>query len=393
MVAFLAPAVAARPQATVAQASGTQIVTSTASQAALFVPGNLVLIAQGSTSELAMIQGVQLATLLLAAPLVGTYTGGTVTLAALPRFGNALDWVRTRLKDDGAPPANQIDGIYLNAVWAMQLKTTSNETLGAGSGQAGQILTFNQSPVLPGEQLQVQELSGALAQVQYPILQSQLLAQGFTQDDIRTVNDPRTGSVTEVWVTWQVQPTLYFSGPGDRHYVMERSEGNAIFGDGMNGMLIPISAPVQGFLYNSGGGIVGNVTAGAISQLLTGVLARSVTNPRAGEGGSDGETTAGVMTRGPNTFRHLERSLAAIDYESLAMEASPGVAAVRCLPTTGADGLPSLGWVEVIIVPRSQDPQPQPSYGLRQGGEQPHHCGWTDVFPHRRLRRDRAPAV
>jgi Baseplate J-like protein len=370
IVAFIAPAVAARPQAAVAQASGTQIVTSTASQAALFVPGNLVFVAQSTTSELALVQGVQSATLLLAAPLVSTYTGGTVTLAALPRFGMALDWVRTRLKDDGAPPSNQIDGIYLNAVWAVQRKTTTNETLGAGSGQASQMLTFNQNPVLPGEQIEVQELSGALAQVQYPILQAQLLAEGFTQDDIRTVVDPRSGNVTEVWVTWQVQPTLYFSGPDDRHYVMERSEGNVIFGDGTNGMMLPIGAPIQAASYSSGGGIVGNVQAGAISQLLTGVLAQSVTNPRAGEGGADGETTDAVMVRGPNTFRHLERSLAAVDYESLAMEASPGVAAVRCLPTTGADGLPQLGWVEVIIVPRSQDPQPQPSYGLCQEVQQ-----------------------
>ena len=406
MVAFVAPAVAARPQATVAQASGTQIVTSTASQAALFVPGNLVVIAQGTTSELALVQGVQSATLLLAAPLVGSYTGGTVTLAALPRFGTALDWVRTRLKDDGAPPSNQVDGIYLNAVWAVQLKTTTNEILGAGSGQASQMLTFNQNPVLPGEQIEVQELSGALAQVQYPILQAQLLAEGFTQADIRTVVDPRSGNVTEVWVTWQVQPTLYFSGPDDRHYVMERSEGNVIFGDGTNGMMIPIGAPVQAASYPSGGGIVGNVQAGAISQLLTGVLAQSVTNPRAGEGGSDGETTDAVMVRGPNTFRHLERSLAAIDYESLALEASPGVAAVRCLPTTGDDGLPQLGWVEVIIVPRSQDPQPQPSYGLCQEVSsipQRERAATvasnritvvrTHLLSHRRLRLHRAPAI
>jgi hypothetical protein len=76
------------------------------------------------------------------------------------------------------------------------------------------------------------------------------------------------------------------------------------------------------------------------------------------------------MLRGPNTFRHLERSLAAIDYESLSYEASPAVAAVRCLPTTGSDGLPLAGWVEVIIVPHSQEAQPQPSFGLRQEVQQ-----------------------
>ena len=370
MLAFLAPAVSPRPQATVSQASGNQIVTGSPSQASLFVPGNQVVIRQNNNNELAIVQGVQSATLVLAAPLVAVYTGGTVALAALPRFGAPLDWVRARLKEDGAAPSSQVNGIYLNSVWAIQLRTNTNENLGAGNGQAGQILTFNQNPVLPGERIEVQELSGALAQVQYPILTAELLARGFTQDDIRAVTDPRSGNVKEVWVRWQEQPNLYFSGPDDRHYMMERAEGQVIFGDGTNGMLVPITALVTATSYQSGGGAVGNVASGAISQLLTGILAQSVTNPRAGEGGSDGETTDAVMLRGPNTFRHLERSLAAIDYESLAFEASPGVAAVRCLPTTGADGLPLPGWVEVVIVPHSQDAQPQPSFDLCQEVQQ-----------------------
>ena len=370
IAAFIAPAVGARPQATVLKASGNQIVTASASQAALFVPGNQLVITQNNNSELAIVQGVQGAALLLAAPLLSNYTGGTVSLAALPRFGRPLDWMRARLKEDGAPPSSDVNGIYLNAVWAVQMRTNTSESLGAGNGQASQMFTFNQNPVLPGERIEVRELTGPLAQVQYPILQADLLSRGFTQSDIRIVTDPRSGNITEVWVRWMAQPNLYFSGPDYRHYVMERAEGQIIFGDGTNGMLLPIGALVTATQYQSGGGAVGNVPAGAISKLLSGVLVQSVSNPRAGEGGSDGETTSAVVLRGPNTFRHLERSLAAIDYESLAFEASPGVAAVRCLPTTGADGLPLPGWVEVIIVPHSQDAQPQPSFDLCQEVQQ-----------------------
>ena len=370
IAAFISPAVAARPQSAVQQAGGNQIVTSSPAQASQFVPGNLVIVAQGNTSELAIVQSVQLAALTLVAPLASNYTSGTVTLAALPRFGNPLDWVRTRLKDDGAPPTSQINGIYLNSVWAVQLRTNTNESLGAGNSQASQMFTFNQNPVLPGERIEVRELSGALAAVQYPILSAELLAAGFTEDDVRAVTDPRSNNVTEVWIRWKEQPNLYFSGPNDRHYVMERASGQVIFGDGTNGMLIPASALVTATLYQSGGGAIGNVPPGAISQLLSGVLAQGVSNPRSGEGGSNGETIPEVMLRGPNTFRHLERSLAAIDYESLSYEASPAVAAVRCLPTTGSDGLPLAGWVEVIIVPHSQEAQPQPSFGLRQEVQQ-----------------------
>jgi len=39
---------------------------------------------------------------------------------------------------------------------------------------------------------------------------------------------------------------------------------------------------------------------------------------------------------------------------------------VRVLPTTAANGRPSAGSLTVIIVPQSQDAQPQPSFELRQ---------------------------
>ena len=45
--------------------------------------------------------------------------------------------------------------------------------------------------------------------------------------------------VQEVWVRWHRQPNLYLSGPGDRHYMLERSRGRVIFGDGVNGRLLP----------------------------------------------------------------------------------------------------------------------------------------------------------
>lgn len=367
MVAFVAPAVVPRPQVSFISANASQVVTTSAQDAARFQANDVIVVAQGTNSELALVQDVQGPELLLQAPLAGTYTTGTATLAALPRFGVSLDWVRARLKEDGAPSASQVNGIYMNAVWAVQRRSNSNEALGAGSGQANQTLTLNQIPVLPGERIEVRELSGARASVELPILTADLLAKGFTNDDIRVVNDQRTGAVTEVWVRWKEQPNLYFSGPDDRHYMTERATGRLIFGDGINrGMLLPVAALVTATQYQSGGGAIGNVRPGAISQLLTGVLAQSVSNPRAGEGGADGETIDEVAFRGPDNFRHLGRALAAIDYESLSFEASPAVAAVRVLPTTAANGLPEAGFVNIIIVPHSQDALPQPSFDLRK---------------------------
>jgi hypothetical protein len=284
----------------------------------------------------------------------------------LPRFATSLDWVRARLKTDGQPEFSQVNGIYPNAVWARQLQTVNNETLGSGTGQPNQSMFFQQIPVIPGQTVQVRELYGAQAQVEFLVLQEQLFAQGFAADDLRTISDPRTGRLTEVWVTWIEQPNFYFSGPKDRHYVLDHASGRIIFGNGTNGMLpTPGNSNIVAWLYQAGGGLAGNVAANTITQMLSGTPAQSVTNPVAAEGGADTEAASDITWRGPQVLRHRGSALAAADYEALALEASPGVAITRCLPATSADLLPAPGWVTLILVPHSLDPQPTPSYELK----------------------------
>ncbi len=71
----------------------------------------------------------------------------------------ALWWVRGRLKEDGPPGAPTLNGIYLNAAWALQQTTLVNDPIGTADGRPNLTLNFKQYPVLPGEQIQVQELS------------------------------------------------------------------------------------------------------------------------------------------------------------------------------------------------------------------------------------------
>lgn len=367
MVAFLDPGVPARPTANVSSAAGSVVTATSALAAAVFTAGEQIVVQPDQAAEVVTIDSISGAKIHLVTPLSGTYSSTSAVLAALPRFGVSLDWVRARLKADGTPQFSQVNGIYPNAVWAQQVQTITSETLGSGNGQPSQWLSFQQIPVLPGEVVQVRELNGAQANVEFLVLQEQLLEQGFTSDDIRTVTDGRTGLITEVWVTWIEQPNFYFSGPDDRHYVIDRATGSIQFGNGINGMIpTPGNSNIIASWYQAGGGLAGNVAAGAINQLLSGATAQSVTNPVAAEGGADTEPANDVSWRGPQVLRHRGSALAAADYEALALEASPGVAITRCLPATSADLLPAPGWVTLILVPRSLDPQPTPSYELKQ---------------------------
>jgi Baseplate J-like protein len=304
---------------------------------------------------------------------------------SLARFGNVRHWLRGRLKEDGPPGEPTVSGIFLNAVWASQQRTLSDVPLGTSSGLPDQTFIFTHTPVLPGERIEVRELTGLRANVEWrilaveiaagdpqilPSLEELLAREGaqldVTYGDLRLRRD-RNKRVTEVWVRWQERSHLFFSGREDRHYAIDRARGRLLFGNGLQGKIPPTGASILARQHRAGGGLFGNVAGRTITQLLGGVPGvQAVFNPRPGEGGADGETVQSFGLRGPQTVRHRGRALAPSDYETLAHEASPAVAAARAIPTRHASGRTTPGWVTLVIIPQSQDPRPWPSFGLRQ---------------------------
>ena len=358
-----------RPRATgeAVIASGTRVQLANAQQAAQFSAGQLLYLGELEKGELVTVTAIEGDTLTLRAPVAKEVQRVPVAVAQLPRFGQPRTWLRARLQSDGDPLQPLVQGVFLNAAWAEQVVTYENEALGASNGEPGQTFFFRQTPVLPGESVEVRELSGKRAAVELPLLQAELTAAGMDVTAIRTVNDPRTGELNEVWVRWESRPNLFFSGPDDRHYVVERSRGLLRFGNNVQGRIPPPGPDnIRAARYVSGGGAIGNVPAGALSQLLSGVPAEGVSNPKPAEGGADGEAIEGAGQRAPHVIRHRMQALSLADYEALAREASPAVAVARALPATHPSGRPAPGWVRIVIQPNSPDPEPQPSFGLRR---------------------------
>ncbi len=301
---------------------------------------------------------------MLAVPWPGTAAGADPLLA---RFGVPLAWLRARRASDGPPRRSLVRGIHVNAAWASEIRTYDGETLGSSSGQPMQTFFARNLPVLEGEVLEVRELAGGRARVEEPILREELARLGVAEEDIRVVRDPRTGHTTEVWVRWRVRGSLLFAGPGARAYEVERSRGRVRFGDGEHGRIPPAGTDnVRLVSYRAGGGAGGNVPRGAITQILAGVMAAGVGNPRPAEGGADSEAPERVLDRGGDLIRNRRQAIAARDYEELAREASPGVAVARALPHTHPSGRYAPGWVTVLLVPHSAEPRPCPSFELRE---------------------------
>ena len=308
---------------------------------------------------------------------------GPEDMGPLARFGEPRHWLRARLGEDGPPGSPTIAAILPNALWVLQRQTVVDEPIGAGTGRPDQVLRFRQAPVLPGQLVEVRELSGGRATVEWRILAAELLGSsrqavaeleaalaaegaGDVQRGPLRLRRDRFKRVNEAWVLWDERPSLLSSGPADRHYALDRARGRIVFGDGEQGRVPPAGAEIAARRYQTGGGRAGNVPAGAIKQPLGPIGGmEEIFNPLPAEGGADAETVEQLAARGPATVRHRGRAVALADYETLAREASPSVAVARAVAGRDPRGVARPGWIALVIVPHSAEPRPYPSHGLR----------------------------
>ena len=123
-------------------------------------------------------------------------------------------------------------------------------------------------------------------------------------------------------VAWQERPSLYESGPNDRHFMLRIDEDGTtrvVFGDGVRGARLPTGQLNVEATYRSGIGLSGGVADGAIMLLKTRPLGiRGVVNPDAASGAADGETLDNARANAPSTVRTLGRVVSLADYEDAA---------------------------------------------------------------------------
>ena len=221
-----------------------------------------------------------------------------------------------------------------NTMTLTQMETVRDEVLGGSDGRRDQTFVLEQTPVLDG-------------------------SLTLTVDE---------GDGTQVWT--QVAD-FFASGPGDRHYVLDRTTGQVRFGDGVHGA-IPIANPrnpdadVVASSYRYGGGTVGNASAGTLSSLRSAVdgIDDTVAQPVAAYGGADEETLDAALDRAPASIRSRCRAVTVDDFELFAKQ-SAGIARARALPLRHPDfpGADIPGVVTVVVVPSSPSPKPVPSEG------------------------------
>jgi hypothetical protein len=247
----------------------------------------------------------------------------------------ALFWIRAVVKRTAWDSAPQILAVRTNTVAVQQAETARDEVLGGTNGEPNQVLRLANAPVLPGTLvLEVDEGDG--------------------------------------FVEWTRVDDLYGSGPDDRHYVLNRTTGEVRFGNGRRGA-IPVANPqnpggnVVARTYRFGGGVRGNVAAGAIKTMditVAGIAEDQVGNLLPAAGGRDEETLQAAKDRAPATLKANNRAVTAEDFEELARRVGT-VKRARALPLHHPQfpGVKVPGVVSVIVIPENDEPNPMPSEG------------------------------
>jgi predicted phage baseplate assembly protein len=232
-----------------------------------------------------------------------------------------IAWIRV-----SRPPTAQLGDaigrvrwVGINAVGATQARTATPELLGTGNGDADQQYQLSHRPVLPGTVvLEVEEATGWTRWAE---------VDNFALDSFNATQV--AGGTATV-----------------RPFTVDPDSGVVSFG---RARVPQIGQRIRVLGYRYGGGVAGNVGAGALTS-LTGVGGVDVANPLPAVGGSDAVELTDALDAIPGIVHRHDRAVIAADFEALATEVA-GVMRADTLPRMHPDNPrdEAAGVVSVVV--------------------------------------------
>jgi hypothetical protein len=123
-------------------------------------------------------------------------------------------------------------------------------------------------------------------------------------------------------VAWIEVSSLYQQGPSSQVFAaLNQPDGHTdtLFGDGVEGAVLPTGQNNIQTAYRVGSGLSGNVAAGSITTLVDRPLGvTGVNNPQAATGGEDAQSVDGIRANAPLSVLTLGRAVSLADYQNYA---------------------------------------------------------------------------
>lgn len=248
--------------------------------------------------------------------------------------GQVLCWLRLACPQE---PGLTLGHLGLNAVEVVGQGVARNLLLGLGTGRPDQSLMLHHADVDPDSVVIEVEQAGRLRR-------------------------------------WSRIDHFAGCGPDDEVFMVDGASGRVDFGDGVRGLRPPERSRVRAVVYRHGGGVQGNLPAGAIRELHGGGPRLRVRHDWPTRGGVAAETLDEAERRVPAFLNHRDRAVTAEDFSVLARD-NPVRPVARADAVAGFFPGASLkavrrdvpGVVAVFVMPPSAPAlgaAPRPSAGL-----------------------------
>ncbi|MBU0701241.1 putative baseplate assembly protein [bacterium] len=237
----------------------------------------------------------------------------------LPYAQGSFFWIRAKLRRVGYEIPPRIKTIQLNTVSATAVITVGSEYLEKSSGLPDQTFLTTNKPILYRSQ--------------------------------------------KVYVDsheWEEADDFDASTPYDTHYILNRADGEIIFGNGIHGK-IPTKGKEIKIDYRYGGEEEGNLHAEINWQLSNMQDIKGIKNLFPAGGGKKEESLDEAKFRARKELKVPYQAVTSEDFETIA-KATPGIRVAR----VGVQILPKENKVKIVVVPYSLYERPIPSEGFKR---------------------------
>jgi predicted phage baseplate assembly protein len=246
--------------------------------------------------------------------------------------GMEATWIRVRYvnrEGQGYTTSPRLRAIRTESIGgtvpARQTQLVQDEVLGKSDGTAGQRFVVSFQPLV-------------------------------RQDEPHAIEAELENEVTE----WREVEDFSLSSESDRHFTIHYASGEVRFGpsvrdrDGtqvQHGAVPRKDAVLRLVRYRSGGGTLGNVGAGTVTQLKTSLpYVAGVINYKPAVGGLNEEELDQAKLRAIAVLKRPITAVTREDYERLALEVD-GVGRARCIPSA-ENGNQTPGVIRLLLVPQ-----------------------------------------